>query len=365
MTDTTTPPSRIQSLDFLRGLMLVIMMADHLIYFPLPSLAPYTYDWTFQTLGFVSAAEGFVLLSGIMFGMIYGRKYNQSSAQFDSLAIRRVGVIYRYHIAAYALIVVLFSWSVFAEAWPQIWESQEMIKNDPWSMLLRGAFFIHQTGLLDILPMYCVFIVLSIPAMRLLAAGRWKWLMLVSVVLWVVAQARPQLLIETYTDTHLGWFELLAWQLLFVAGMVLGYRCAQNAAFRLPISTRYVVVAVVVCLPLFLYRHQFALLQDTLPYVEWFDARNLGAVRVVNTFFLAYLIYVVVQVRPRWFCAHFFTRIGQSALLVFSYHIVVCYALTPLRPILEQLPVSSQLLIWGILIASLYVPVLLKRQRFM
>src|SRR6266850_5514249 len=54
---------RDRRLDALRGLMLVIITIDHL-----PSaFAAFTY----QSLGFVSAAEGFVFLSGYVAGMVY------------------------------------------------------------------------------------------------------------------------------------------------------------------------------------------------------------------------------------------------------------------------------------------------------
>ena len=52
-------------IDALRGLMLVLMMVTHL---PSRLTSPLG-----QPFGFVSAAEGFVLLSAYMAGMVYGR----------------------------------------------------------------------------------------------------------------------------------------------------------------------------------------------------------------------------------------------------------------------------------------------------
>jgi hypothetical protein len=52
-------------LDLLRGLCLVVMTIDHL---PLMMLHRFTYE----TLGYFTAMEGFVLISGITCGMVYG-----------------------------------------------------------------------------------------------------------------------------------------------------------------------------------------------------------------------------------------------------------------------------------------------------
>lgn len=367
MPDTSpsnTPLRRIAELDFLRGLMLLVMMSDHLIYFPLISLQPYTYNFTFQTFGFVSAAEGFVLLSGMIFGLVYGRKQiADGTGRFANLAVRRMGTIYIHYIGAYFIIALLFSWPLFAEAWPMNWESQEMIKEDPWGMFARAAVFAHLTGLLDILPMYFIFIALSIPAMMLLSAGKWKWLLAISIALWLFGQTRPQLHIEEQTGLHLAWFEFSAWQMVFAAGLALGYWRAVNPNFRPPITKTYIIIALAVAVPLFIYRHQFTLWQDEIPHGEWFDARNFGVVRIVNTIALAYLIYVLAVWRPHWFHLRFLTDIGGAALRVFSYHVVVCYALMPFRDELTEAPLAFRLFLWVALIASLYLPALVLRPK--
>jgi hypothetical protein len=58
--------SRRWELDALRGLMLVMMLSTHLpTWFAVPSGQP---------LGFVSAAEGFVMLSAYMAGLVYTQR---------------------------------------------------------------------------------------------------------------------------------------------------------------------------------------------------------------------------------------------------------------------------------------------------
>ncbi len=52
-------------LDALRGLVLAWMTINH--------LSGPLHAYSFETLGFVSSAEGFVFISGIVAGMVYGR----------------------------------------------------------------------------------------------------------------------------------------------------------------------------------------------------------------------------------------------------------------------------------------------------
>ena len=59
-------PPRRWELDALRGLMLVLMTLTHMpTMYSLPSGQPF---------GFVSAAEGFVFLSALMVGRVYGAR---------------------------------------------------------------------------------------------------------------------------------------------------------------------------------------------------------------------------------------------------------------------------------------------------
>ncbi len=85
-------------LDALRGLVLAWMTLNHLGG-PLQA-------YSFQTLGFVSSAEGFVFISGIVAGMVYGRiGLNQGADRSEKTCIPPIfryllvshGCLYRGH----------------------------------------------------------------------------------------------------------------------------------------------------------------------------------------------------------------------------------------------------------------------------
>jgi len=97
--ENSTEKQRIIYLDVLRGLMLVIMTFDHLGG-PIKNI-------TFQPLGFVSAAAGFIYLSGFVYGLVYTRTL--VNGDFNALkikSVRRAGVIYFYHFLVLLVVTV-------------------------------------------------------------------------------------------------------------------------------------------------------------------------------------------------------------------------------------------------------------------
>ena len=141
---------RAWEIDALRGLMLVLMAATHL---PTRFSSPLG-----QPLGFVSAAEGFVLLSGFMAGQVYMKRHQRrGEAEMRSAFFRRVVKIYAWHIA---LLIFVCGVVGFIGAMRQ----QDAIINllsyyweRPVAAFLSGLFLLYNPPLLDILPMYILF----------------------------------------------------------------------------------------------------------------------------------------------------------------------------------------------------------------
>jgi hypothetical protein len=93
------PGRRSVLIDFLRGLCLVLMTVDHL---PV-SLAKFTW----QTFGFISAAEGFVFLSGLVAGLVYGRvAITKGVAAVRQRALRRALTLYLTNAALMTLAIL-------------------------------------------------------------------------------------------------------------------------------------------------------------------------------------------------------------------------------------------------------------------
>lgn len=345
-------------IDFFRGLFLVIMTLDHLQYLPFKSLSRFTLDYTYQTFGFVATVEGFVFLSGLMVGMVYTPKLH--SNQFTHLVYTRIWHIYKYHLAVFTLIACLFSIPLFSQSWPPMWDSIYPLITDPVLSLAQAAFLMYQPGLQDVLPMYMIFLGFTPWVLRKLESGNILPLIMLSLFLWALGQGRPQTYVATHLGLFWGWFELASWQLVFFSGLLLGYLHCKRPNFSIPLTPHYLITAIAILVGLMLYRHQYSWPFLNLPYDRLFMDKNLGIVRVINASALGYLLYALCQYQPTWFKGKFLSTLGQHSLLVFSYHVVLCYALTPLRPYIGDLHLITQVALLLLATTSLWIPIFIK-----
>jgi hypothetical protein len=174
--------TRRPELDAMRGLMLVLMAITHV---------PTRYStWLSQPFGFVSAAEGFVFLSAYMVGAIYtARALENGVAAMRSALWRRASVVWLCQVA-----MLLFLFTLIANI--GLRTDRQAVKNlisfylaEPIDALWTGLLMIYNPPLLDILPMYVLFMLASPVALTM---GLWRngWLPVIagSLTLWAIAQ---------------------------------------------------------------------------------------------------------------------------------------------------------------------------------
>ena len=107
--------------------------------------------------GFVSTAEGFVFLSGLVAGLVYTRRAARvSPAELRAHAVRRAGQIYGAHVASFligfvGLVVLALATNTMSPTSPAMFFSH------PVEAVVMGVTLLYQPGLFDILPMYCGF----------------------------------------------------------------------------------------------------------------------------------------------------------------------------------------------------------------
>jgi hypothetical protein len=83
-------------------------------------------------------------------------------------ALQRAGTIYSWHVGAYfaALVVLaLNAWITGAQSTT----SPQLFNENPLLASVLGPLLVYQPGLLDILPMYCLFVLLLPPC-----SARWS-----------------------------------------------------------------------------------------------------------------------------------------------------------------------------------------------
>jgi hypothetical protein len=302
--------------DTLRGLFLTIMMVDHLPNHPLLGFSR-------QSFGFVSAAEGFVFLSGMVSAWVYGQILaKQGEAALRHRAWQRARDIYLTHLLLYTVALVgglMGGWQIasqFANFWGAWW---------------HGALLIYQPPLFGILPMYVAFLLLTPLLLQQMARGRARLIWAASIALWLVAQWGIGSPAHNPAWLQLGAFNFLAWQLLFVTGAYFGHRQAAIHGSPIPASRLLFVSSVALVTVLFLVRHQ-TLFFGNLSIVDTKAA--LGAwrsinhpVRMLNFAAYAYILwYLPRSVDERahgTLVSRWLRYLGAHSLQVFAWSIFV------------------------------------------
>jgi hypothetical protein len=210
------PSPRDLRLDLLRGLCLFKMVFNHLWHTPLHAVQ----SW----IGFISAAEGFFFISGVVVGIVHGRRMHEAGLGTVSRAVLRRGLhLYASNLALVCLFLALEGSGVLPFGF--LWNP---------GFTPPSLFSFNHPYFLQVLPRYAAFLAVTPLALYCLGTGRTAWLLAGSAGLWGLNLALGGRLAVPFLEAgEFGGFLLVAWQLLFFAGMVLGYhRDRLGAAWR-------------------------------------------------------------------------------------------------------------------------------------
>jgi hypothetical protein len=260
--------------DTLRGYFLVAMTLGH---FPNP-LAPFTE----YTLGYASAPDGFVFLSGLVSTWVYLTVWERRGTRaMISKVYRRVGTIYVAHMA---LVVagILFAISSHSDAH----RLAHALKT-----FFSAALLSNQHGFDRILPMYCLFLAFTPIVLKQFKEGR-AWLIgLISATLWVGAQFGLGDATAIRATLTQGSFNFFAWQAFFVAGQYFGYRgmrSPQGSAVR-----SRVLLAASAVLALLLMADRHLALWGASPLLGFNGHPDHNPARFLDTACLGYLLWSI------------------------------------------------------------------------
>lgn len=193
------PSSRILTLDLLRGYFLLVILIDHLAQFPGVFELITGKGWLWS-----SAAEGFFIISGIMVGLIRGKELQHQSFKLVRNKLwQRAGQLYLWAVGltlAFTAIGLLFAGH--ADLKPGL------LAGAPIPVIVGQAMtFQYVYGWADFLSHYAICMALAPIALYALHRGWWRQLIVGSLLLWWLRGANF----------------VMAWQLLFVGGMIGGY----------------------------------------------------------------------------------------------------------------------------------------------
>jgi hypothetical protein len=310
-------------LDALRGLFLVWMTLTH--------LPTHFSDLVNQPFGFVSSAEGFVFLSALLVARLYIHQAVLDEAGLRIKLWRRALKIYGFHLLMLTLAFTVAASLAVATHRTAIYNLLNFYIAHPFVAVIGSVLLLYCPPLLDILPMYVIF--LAGTPLVLSTALKWGWnrILGLSLAIWLLAQFGLR---DVFHDAvvHItqlqiplqetGAFNLFAWQWIWIAGMWLG---AKSAEGPLPISKvpgKVVAACAVVCAFFIGVRHEWLghrLTQETLGLL--LDKWSIGGLRMVNLVCFTILLYWLRKPVLRVVAVEPFLTLGKASLEVFCAHI--------------------------------------------
>jgi hypothetical protein len=319
---------RLKELDALRGFMLVWITLTHLP----TKLSTYVN----QPFGFVSAAEGFIFLSALFTGSIYFRTAEQNSygAMRRKLSMRTLQ-LYLYHILLLSFVFLVAVPIAASGTRPGLHNLLDFYFDaGARRAVVDAVLLIYRPPLLDILPMYIIFLALTPVALSASCRFGWKLILAGGFTLWLLAQfglrdASWQVMNRYFglrIPLHeMGSFDLWAWQFLWLVGMWVGVCWAKDQLDLPRLARQATIPALFVVSALLATRYAVGRGLELGSYELYFDKWHLGVVRLVDFTAIAVLLIRAhsylkpLSIRP-------LVLLGQSSLQVFCTHLLFCFA---------------------------------------
>jgi len=338
---THVPGSRDLRLDFLRGLIMLVVIIVHMEYFSLLSM----FAW--ERIGYVSSAEGFVALSGIVLGIVYKKRLLREGFKNSSLKLwKRSFQLYRVNlfiILSIALLRELPFINMFEVThWAPIAAKDQIYQLYP-PVTTSWVEIIQQALLLDIGPhqfqvigLYVGLIAISPLVLYALYRQKTMWVIAVSCsLLWINQSLQIRI-----TGAAFEWaFPTLTWQFLFISGLITGYHNETILEYISGCKNKALILfASFVCL-IFLFLalnnpnavfwpwHTFSSIDSADQheiYMAWFQKSTLGLGRVFNIIALFIVFYYALShywVPINKALGWLLIPLGQASLYVFILHI--------------------------------------------
>lgn len=322
------PTRRRLELDALRGLMLVWIACTHL-----PTIAS---TYVNQPFGFVSAAEGFIFLSALFTGRIYYRLAQHDG--YRSMTVKlwaRTLRLYLYHALLLAFVFLVAVPIASRGNRPGLHNLLDFYFDAGARRAVTEAFLlIYRPPLLDILPMYIIFLVFTSAALLLTRHISWKTVLWTGFAVWMLAQfgfrEHEHALVSKIIPmriplNEMGSFDLWAWQFLWIVGIYLGVRWGRGDLNIDAWSRRLMAPSIVIAAALFELRRALSNGQNLGSFEAVFDKWHLGPVRLMNFAAVAVLLILLQPVlKPLAFKP--LVWLGQASLQVFCVHLLFCFA---------------------------------------
>jgi len=316
-------------LDFFKGFALITIFVNHV---------PGTVfeNFTSRNFGFSDAAEAFVLMAGIAAAFAYTSSVKLSMAEAIRKTASRSFKLYWVHLLITALAitgVIMLANSLEVRDFLDRNNFRPLLL-EPVTGIVGIVTLGHQLGYFNILPLYAVLILAS--PFLVNAALRSPYVLLaVSAGLWLAA-GLLQVNFPNY-PTSGGWFlNPLAWQLVFIIGIVIGVSTKEKRSFCSFHPLAYAIAVGYLAFSLIVVRWQLwpYIQAPSLPTVLFgFNKSYLTLPRLLHVLALAYAVIhlpVFSKVANSKLAAPV-RHLGQNSLVAFATGSVVCILLQVIK----------------------------------
>ena len=224
-------------IDLLRGFCVFVMIVDHV-----GGETSWLYALTGGNHFFVSAAEGFVLLSGVSMGIVHGSVISRDGVR---AMLTKVAGRARFLYALTVALTIAFAAASALLGTP--WAAAATPAQDKVAFALEVITFHRSYSLTDVLVLYTLLVLSAGPLLWLMSRGRTAFVLALSFGAWSLAQISLDLVPRAWPIVD-GGFPFSAWQLLFVLGLAVGYHRRRLAPYLEP--SRLVAVGIAAALAL-------------------------------------------------------------------------------------------------------------------
>lgn len=287
---------RNENIDIFRGFLLILMIVDHSYHY----VAWYTY----QFIGFVSAAEFFILISGFLVGL---KTSKDTILKNNIWILKRTFKLYYFHIFTLILLVYVltkYNLGMLMFSWAEI---------DLW---IRSLYLSYTPSYFDILPLY-IFLLLITPLILFIKKYlSWNKIIIISFIVWLISQ-------NNISFFQSGSFNILSWQFIWFLGFYLS-----SNEFKIIIEKikgiKYINFFILTILILCFYFKQFHNFNLENIYL---NKSTIGVVRLTNIISLI-LIYYIYSEKINYILIKYFQKIkifGQHSLFVLVLSIFFTY----------------------------------------
>ena len=318
-------------LDLLRGYCVVAMTVDHL------DAPTWLYVFTGGNRFFVSAAEGFLFISGLVMGIVYRPIAETRGLPTAAVkALRRALFLYLVTVAA----TLGFMWLSGRLGLP--WATGVDLRDDwPRVLVLRRTFY-----LTDVLMLYTFLVGLAPLAFVMLRRGLTPLLLALSWGVWLAHQINP--IDMPWPSEDGAFYYIAAWQALFFTALAIGWHRRALTARLGHLMSVWSLPSSALCLGVFLVVYRYGALwlgrfhEDggqalTDAFAKW----NLPPARMLAcavVFALGYQVATYCWVPIRSTLGRLLLPLGQSALTAYVMQLVVVALLSDYR---QEMPIAD------------------------